>query len=865
LRLDPVNQQGSEITIAWIKVLGPKPGAIEVRTFGPRRAVVDAASPFEVHATLVNEGDEAIAEADLTLTLPQGLILVEGEASNHVENLAGRSEREITWQVEAAPGVYALSLVEDDRTLAGTFAVVADLEAAAESLESKALRLAFAPQPFGYGVATLSRHDGNEWRPLGRLRALGALTYRTAGGNERQVLVFSDRIERTRSGLELPFAFATDNGTTWRGNSTFQLTPGGQGIDVHSTLQADEDVEVVSWTGLAFYAGDGAFAGRKESALFPGVEFLLDEEQSSGTDFISPPGNLRYVPHPHQVTVPLMSVTYAGVSVGLTWDPLQKWDGTADRPGALYAVPNTWDGQDNQLMALFVGFEEENRVDGVSPYALPAGRTLHLRGRLFAIPAMDALAPLSYWIESYGLPDLPPLPRSYDDGIRLSLDSTLGPTWVGSAQGWHYAIHDPWGPGSSPANELHLWLGALRGDLTADEQATYRQLVQELSKRTDYVGGQPNPLFYVPTLYMHLANRDELFDTAVLARPQLAEQNAEGFWPYQPSARSGRPFGVAGDTSSGQIAAKALYLLRFARITGDPALREAGLRALDYMETHHSRRPEGAQVWELPLHCPDLLAASWAAQCYLEAYWLTGEAYYAGQAQWWALSGLPFIYLWSAPDRPIMAYTSVPVFAATNYNYVWLGRPVMWNGLDYAFGLWHLNGALEEAGIEAIVDWRQIAEGITRAVMQMQPPSGDYLGMYPDAWDVVTGDEAYSWWLHPFYILHNLYVMQGAGAEVQTVILGDGADAVHVNAVAHILRAKRAGGRIDITLDYYPGETSVVMMNRLLARPTEVLLDGRPLSEIASLADEISGWLYRDGTLLIKVPFVNERTVLTAQ
>ena len=864
LRLDPSNQKGSEITIDRIRVLGPKPGAIEVRTFGPRRAVVDGAAPFEIRAQIVNEGDAAVAEADLTLTLPSGLTLVEGDANVHLENVESRVEREITWQVEGMPGVYALSLDSGDSTLAGTFAILAELDGVAESLESETLRLAFAPQSFGYGVATLSRRDGDNWRPLGRLRALGALTYRVAGEDERQTLVFAERIERTKDGLELPYTFATDDGTTWRGSSTFQLAPGGQAIDVHSTLQADADVEIVSWTGLAFYAGDGAFGRRKESALFPGIEFLLDEEQSSGTDFINPPANLRYVPHPHKVTVPLMSVTHSGTSVGLTWDPLQQWDATRpiDRPGALYAVPNTWDGQENQLMALFVGYGEENRVDGLPPFALPSRSALHLRGRLFAIPAEDALAPLAFWLESYDLPELPPLPRSYDEGIRLSLDSTLGPTWVESAQGWHYAIHDPWGPGSSPANELHLWLGTLRGDLSTEEQATSRELVRELSRRTDYVGGQPNPLLYVPTLYMHLADRDELLDTAKHAGPMLAGQDAEGFWPYRPQARSGRPFGTAGDTSSGQIAAKALYLLRFARITGDPALREAGLRALDYMEAHHSRRPEGAQIWELPLHCPDLLAAAWAEQCYLEAYWLTGEAHYARQAQQWALSGLPFVYLWSAPDRPVMAYTTVPVFAATNYTYPWLGRPVMWNGLDYAFGLWHLNGALEEAGIEAIVDWRQVAEGITRAAMQMQPESGDYLGMYPDAWDVVAGGEAYSWWLHPFYILQNLYVMQGTGAEVRTVILRDGTEAVHVNAVADIQRAQRTSGRIEIELAYYAGETSIVMINRLLQSPGEILLDNKPLSEITSLASEATGWLYRGGTLLIKVPFENTRAVV---
>jgi hypothetical protein len=179
----------------------------------------------------------------------------------------------------------------------------------------------------------------------------------------------------------------------------------------------------------------------------------------------------------------------------------------------------------------------------------------------------------------------------------------------------------------------------------------------------------------------------------------------------------------------------------------------------------------------------------------------------------------------------------------------------MWNGLDYAFGLWSLDEALADAKIEALVDWRQVAEGITRVSMQMQPEEGEFAGMYPDAWDVVIDDEAYTWWLHPFYILQNLYQMEGAGAEVQTVILRDPAGDVHVNAVAEVLSATRRPGQIELELGYYAGETCALMLNRLPDAPAEVLLDGRSLPEIATLTGQPEGWLYRSGTLLIKVPF----------
>jgi hypothetical protein len=106
--------------------------------------------------------------------------------------------------------------------------------------------------------------------------------------------------------------------------------------------------------------------------------------------------------------------------------------------------------------------------------------------------------------------------------------------------------------------------------------------------------------------------------------------------------------------------------------------------------------------------------------------------------------------------------------------------------------------------------------------------------MYPDAWDVVLEGEAYTWWLHPFYILQNLYQMEGAGAEVRTVILRDPLGDVHVNAVADIQRATRRAGQIELELGAYAGETCALMLSRVPVAPSEVLLNGRSLPEAAT-------------------------------
>ena len=60
-----------------------------------------------------------------------------------------------------------------------------------------------------------------------------------------------------------------------------------------------------------------------------------------------------------------------------------------------------------------------------------------------------------------------------------------------------------------------------------------------------------------------------------------------------------------------------------ARITGDPKATAAGLKALEFMEQFTV--PRAAQVWEVPVHTPDVLASADASEAYLEGYLITGK------------------------------------------------------------------------------------------------------------------------------------------------------------------------------------------------------------------------------------------------
>ena len=112
-------------------------------------------------------------------------------------------------------------------------------------------------------------------------------------------------------------------------------------------------------------------------------------------------------------------------------------------------------------------------------------------------------------------------------------------------------------------------------------------------------------------------------------------------------------------------------VLKYARVTGDQRALEAGMKALKYMERFTV--PRGVNTWEVPKYTPDIQAAGLAIWCYLEAYQISGDPEHLERAKYWARTGVPFVYLWQAPNRAIMTGGTVAVFGAT-YNFQNLKR-----------------------------------------------------------------------------------------------------------------------------------------------------------------------------------------------
>jgi hypothetical protein len=161
---------------------------------------------------------------------------------------------------------------------------------------------------------------------------------------------------------------------------------------------------------------------------------------------------------------------------------------------------------------------------------------------------------------------------------------------------------------------------------------------------------------------------------------------------------------------------------------------------------------------------------------------------------------------------------------------------------------------LTEAGLDADLNWPQVAEGIVIATMQMQATEGDYVGMYPDAWDVVIGDEAYAWWLNPTWHLQALLRVIGAeGVEPNTRIIDHGGSRIHVTSVGELQDVTIDGNTLRVQLAYPAGEDTVLMVSNILL-PERVLVDGIEAPRSSQWESGQAAWVWQQRIVPVRVP-----------
>ena len=626
------------------------------------------------------------------------------------------------------------------------------------------------------------------------------------------------------------------------------------------SARCDQARQLLAFEGPFLYVGEGDIGSAKTEAVFAGLEWLERDELSSSTLDIDKdhPHCIRYVPHPNMVTIPFMSVTTRRGTVGLLWDVHHKWDGTNDRQQPVFASPARFEGRSSHLMGLMApnvmtGLSVNERL-AAEPYALKPGQTLTLTGEIYAeAGGDDPLRAMDAWFAVHRPDVVLPVPQGdYAKWLEFSMQAYQKSLYVPEENAWLPFLGGPslW---RKPGHMLHFcWdlLAAARVTGDAELAAKYRRLAEE---QLALAQGRARA-------------HDMGFDFAgvLTVLPQMSARAAglmramddQGAWRFDANRKDmgvfkGLDYHVLGDHDAAELgtcARKAYDVLHYARISGDADAYWAGVKSLEFMRRF--RVPRAAQVWEVPVHTPDILAASDAVDAYLEAYRFSGEQRWLAAAKHWARKGLPFVYVWNDERYPWMRYGSIPVFGATWFRGSWFGRVVQWNGLRHAYALLKLH-EYDRAGYGGLT-WQEWARGITHSAIYQQSTEGENLALWPDAYGCIDESRAH-WDFAPYSIIKNVCTLIGREAEPETVILNEGderglnqvpaavkvgefPDRVHVTSGAIIKRAAWRAGTLDLSLTY-PAQESGYTLIVGVGRPQRVTLNGQALAESDRLVD----------------------------
>ncbi|MGC8601641.1 MAG: hypothetical protein ACP5LS_04375 [Thermoprotei archaeon] len=792
-----------------------------------------------------------------SITVPRGLELL---SSSTVGLTAGPARsRRASWEVLAnSSGLYTVYFKLGSAKYGYTFPVYEPVNlSSVTSLVSRAGQgvstydqgvvmkagseaIYFAKSSIGYGPAIVLVDDGKNVTLMGVLPSLGSVC--------------------TVSGSSWNYVQVVPQLTSWSSNSlSFRKEMGdydifsywyiaNNSIFVKERVTALTNVHLLQ-VSISLYPGALSFGTAKEEALFPGLEWLVKNETSSSTLDAAPPYNLRDAPDPSEVTIPLMALSYGGLSVGLLWDPCFSWNGSASAVlSPEFSVPNWLQGQNDDLFELFAPnvptYVLPNEDEAFSAYDMPAGGSVAISCSVYAGPG-GVLSAVARWLKLFGLPQ-PELPMTPLQDINYSMKAYLYSLWK-PGQGWL-----PWStfskryPGSGFVGTIYLSSlvehnSTLRSDLVS-------RFDQTLPMALSYGGsgyiitsdgnedGLPfSPLpFYIGYLGPGM---DSMKGWAYSYISQL--NSSGGLIPWEPTSTT-RDLGIPGEKKLGTTSYAAMVVLTFARLTGDKAAIAEGIRALNAMEVF--KVPRAGQTWEVPVHAPEIYSDAEAIYDYVLGYQLTGNYTYLREANYWAMAGLPFVYLWKTEYNWTFAlYATIPTFGASDFTHPWFGVPVQWNGLAYAYSLLMLSQ------YNSSFPWKTIAVGILGSAMWQQLMPSPYPGTLPD--NICSGSPEGPFIIPSQLVYEDLY-LSGLNPNMNVSSI----KGVTVATPSTISSVRVGGDHINITL--YSGTSDCVFVSGFEASSVTVEVGGSRVSleSVPSVASTSMGWHDVTDATIVKVP-----------
>ncbi len=568
-------------------------------------------------------------------------------------------------------------------------------------------------------------------------------------------------ISSSASMVKLTSKTTDEEGATWTYVQTFATVPGrNELLKVSTTVSVNRDRKVRMLPAMVF------FSPKRERALFPGLEYLDPKDTSSSKRDIESPGYQRLTPDPLRVTVPVMVMQADNKYVAMAYQPSPNTQPVFDSPDRQF-------GSKTHVMGLLVSnFTKTERSPGQllsrMPDEIKANKPITITAWMMAGDSPDVLTAVQRWVQLFGLPKLP------DSGFDVKSYSRLtAHSWLDTdiRDGLKYR-HATW-PGmvwnAAPTADgplMQLWLADqvqdayLAGRLRADAKEAMK-----LVGASDYWFASVGHIrTYAETLvFGNIAQNQAKVHQVGLDAIESFEP--DGTLIYHKSAGKDDLARTHWERHANGFASRPIqYLYTQAMYTGDRKMLAEAVRLTDALDRYDYSAPRGAQTWEMPLHCPDIMGSAQMVECYLKAYQVTADKKYLDRAIRWAWSGVPFLYLTPPTDKPIGLYASVGVWGATQWiSPDWMGRPVQWCGMMYAEAMRKL------AQVDPKGPWDQIWRGVTiSAIQQGITPEYDpkLQGLFPDSVDLLMQT--------PFPVAINPGTVQSQAAPMYTgVPLGD--------------------------------------------------------------------------------------------